>query len=287
MNIQDVFNGALHVIPNLSRHKDVVIGIKRVIKTINSRHRGLRDTKKIITAIDVFTGTFTFAAAGNTINDDDIGDFVDDFELTVGDKIWFSGEGALNVTELTIASIQNDAGTNDQITVSETIVNDAAISGTFAGFTLLNGYSYNHLTGVIGFPNTVKEIVEIFKDGEELKVVDYDDLNNGTYLKTYASLGRRKFVISSDIYGTDIEILAWFDLENLSVTTQATVIDVPEDYEDIIQDGVIYYLTSMPLYKDEFLNGKTETSFFSAIQILRDEQAVAFPTPRRETRKFY
>lgn len=287
MNIQDVFNNALHVIPSLERHKDVVIGIQRVIKTINSRHRGLRDTKKIITAIDVIAGTFTFAATGNKINDDAAGDFVDDYGLTAGDKIWFSGPDALNITELTIESIQNDAATNDQITVSETMVNDTSIIGVLAGFTLLTGYSYNHLTGVIELPNTVKEIVEIFKDGEELKAVDYDDLNNGTYLKTFASIGRRKFVISSDIYGTDIEILAWFDIENISITTQLTVIDVPVDYEDIIQDGVIYYLTSMPSYKNEFLNKESKESFFSAILILRDEQAVAFPTPRRETRRRY
>ncbi|GAG14921.1 unnamed protein product, partial [marine sediment metagenome] len=50
---------------------------------------------------------------------------------------------------------------------------------------------------------------------------------------------------------------------------------------------VVYYLTSMPQYKDEFLNGESKEKFFSGLQLLSKEQAVAFHTPRRKTRKFY
>jgi len=81
--------------------------------------------------------TLTFAVAGSTINDDAAGNFAT-MGFAVGQKLWFVGVGALNVTELTIVSIQDDAGTNDQITVSETILADAAISGVLEGFTVLN-----------------------------------------------------------------------------------------------------------------------------------------------------
>ena len=286
MDIQDVFSNCVPMIPKLSKHRDVVIGIQRTIQAINGRHRGIRDTKKIITAVEAYGSTFTFTAIGKTIDDDLLGDFTA-LGFTAGDKIWFSGTDALNITELTISSIGNNAATNDQIVVDEVIVGDAAISGTLVGFTLLSGYSYNHLTGEIDMPATVKETVEIFSDGNELDVVDYDDLNNSKYLLTYAPTGRHKFIISPDIYGTDIEILAWFDLTNITATAQSTTIDVPVDYESIIQDGVIYYLTSMPTYKDEFLNKDTKERFFVAIQVLSDEQAVSFHTPQRATRKFY
>ena len=83
------------------------------------------------TVIAPYVGTFTFAAATKTINDDAVGNFTT-LGFLAGDKIIFSGTGALNVTELTIVSIQNDAGTLDQITVSEVIVNDASISGTLS-----------------------------------------------------------------------------------------------------------------------------------------------------------
>ena len=286
MDIQNVFSNSVQFIPKLSKHMDAVIAIQRVIKAINGRHRGIRDTKKIITAVVPYVSTFTFAAAGKTINDDLLGNFTT-LGFTAGDKLWFSGDGALNIIEMTIVSIQNDAATNDQITVSEVIVNDAAISGTLAGFTLLSGYSYNHLTGEIELSTTVKETIEIFSDGYELDVKDYDNVNIEQQLLTYASISRRKFIISPDIYGTDIEILAWFDLPNISATVQGTLVDVPIDYEDIIQDGVIYYLTSMPQYKDEFLNGESKEKFYSGIQLLKDEQAVAFHTPRRKQREIY
>ena len=81
--------------------------------------------------------TLTFAATGKTINDDAAGNFVT-MGFAVGQKLWFVGGGALNVTEMTIVSIQDDAATNDQITVAETIVNDAAIAGVLEGFTVLN-----------------------------------------------------------------------------------------------------------------------------------------------------
>lgn len=81
--------------------------------------------------------TLTFAATGKTINDDGTGNF-ETMGFAVGQKLWFVGGGALNVTEMTIVSIQDDAATNDQITVAEVIVNDASIAGVLEGFTVLN-----------------------------------------------------------------------------------------------------------------------------------------------------
>jgi len=286
MTIQDILSNAKHFIPNLTKHRDVVIATQRVIKTINQRHQGLRDTKTIITPIDSYTGVFTFASATKTINDDGLGDFTA-LGFTAGDKIWFAGTGALNTTALTIVSIQNDAATNDQITVSEVIVNDAAISGSIVGFTLLSGYSYEYLTGVISFPESVKEVIEIFADGSELDAMDYDDVNSGEFNECYAATARRTVQISTDVNGMTIELKAWYDIDNITATSQITVINVPKDYEDIIQDGVIYYLTSMPTYKDEFLNKENKESFFSALQLLNQSQMFDFPTPRRSQRKFY
>ncbi len=81
--------------------------------------------------------TLTFAATGKTINDGAAGNFVT-MGFAVGQKLWFVGGGALNVTEMTIVSIQDDAATNDQITVAETILDDVAIAGVLEGFTVLN-----------------------------------------------------------------------------------------------------------------------------------------------------
>jgi len=286
MTINDVFSNAAHQIAKLSRHRDVVIGIQRTIKLINNRHKGLRDTKKIITAVDAYTGTFTFAAAGKTINDDGLGNFTT-LGFTAGDEIWFSGTGALNIIKMTIVSIQNDAATNDQITVSEVIVNDSAISGVLAGFTLLSEVSYNHLTGDITMGDDIKESQEIFADDSELDVVDLDQLAADATLETYTPLGRRKFRISSDVLGSDISVMGWYDITNISASTRTTVIDVPSDYEEIIQEGVIYFLTSMPQYKDEFINKEAKEKFYSMLQLLRDEQEVAFHTPKRDARNYY
>lgn len=81
--------------------------------------------------------TLTFAVAGSTINDDAAGNF-ETMGFAVGQKLWFVGGGALNVTEMTIVSIQDDAATNDQITAAETLLADAAIAGVLEGFTVVN-----------------------------------------------------------------------------------------------------------------------------------------------------
>jgi len=240
-------------VPTLHEINELQQDINRVIRDINLKIPGIRDTETPVTQItDSEALTLTFVGgATKTINDDGLGDFTADYGFVAGQKIWFAGTGAVNVTEMTIVSIQNDAATNDQITVSEAISNDASIAGTLTGFTVLTNYSWDNVNHELELKAAVKQLIDVMVDDvsmvkkEHDVVFDTDNASEGYYCQT----GRSRIVLTSAIFGSEggtIKVKIEEDIAQLTTATFETVIDIPQQYEVMLENGVLYYLLSRP-----------------------------------------
>ena len=254
MTLEGLWNRVVRDIPTLHEINELQQDVNRVIRDINSRVPGVLDTETAVTQItDSESLTLTFAATGKKINDDGLGDFIADYGFAVGQKIWFRGTGALNVTEMTIVTIQNDAATNDQIVVSEVIVNDASILGILEGFTVLTDYSYDHVNKTVELKAGVKQLIDVIVDDVSMIRKEHDVVYNSDNesLGYYCLLGRSMIKLTPGIFGSEggkIKVKILEEIAELSTSTFATVIDIPQQYEIMLEQGVLYYLLSRPAH---------------------------------------
>ncbi len=252
VTLEGLWNRIVRDVPTLTELNELFQDTNRVIRDINAKVPGVEDTETpVIQITDSESLTLTFAAAGKTINLDNLGDFEVDYGFEAGQKIWFAGTGAINVTEMTIVTIQNDAATNDQIVVSEVIVNDASILGVLEGFTVLTGYSYDHANRTLELKAAVKQLIDVYVDDVSMVRKDHDvvyDVDNAT-AGYYCMLGRSQVKLTSGIFGSEGGAIKLRILESIAeITTVAytTVIDIPQQYEVMLENGVLYFLLSRP-----------------------------------------
>ena len=252
MTLEDLQNRIIRDIPTFSELNELFQDTNRVIREINRKIPGIATTETpVIQETDDESLTLTFAAAGKTINDDGLGDFEVDYGFAAGMKIWFAGTGALNVTEMTIVSIGNDAATNDQIVVSEVIVNDAAIVGTLVGFTILTGYSWDEVNQELELKAAINQLIDVLVDDLSLTKKEHDvvyDTDNASE-SFYTKLGRSVVKLTTGVFGSEdgtikVKILA--DIAELTTTTLTTVIDIPQQYERVLEEGVAFFMLSRP-----------------------------------------
>jgi len=251
VTLESFWNRITRDVPTLKEINELFQDVNRVIRDINIKIPGITDTETPVTQItDSEALTLTFAAAGKTINDDGLGNF-ETMGFAAGQKIWFAGTGAINVTEMTIVSIGNDAATNDQIVVSEAITNDAAIEGTLVGFTVLTNYSWDNVNKELELKAAVKQLIDVMVDDVSMIRKEHDvvyDVDNAS-AGYYCTLGRSKIKLTDAIFGSEggtIKVKITEDIAEITTTTFATVIDIPQQYEVVLENGVLYYLLSRP-----------------------------------------
>ena len=253
MTLESLWNVIARDVPTLKEINELKDDVNRVIREINMKIPGIESTETAVLQVtDSEELTLTFAAAGKTINDDGLGNF-ETMGFAAGQKLWFYGTGAVNVSEMTIVSIQNDAATNDQITVSESITNDAAIEGTLEGFTILTNYVWDNVLKELELKATVKQFVDIFVDDQELTRKDHDIVFDSDYSDElyFAKIGRSTIKLTSGIFGGEnatIKIKGLIDIAEIATTTLTTVIDIPQQYETLLEKGVLFYLLSRPMH---------------------------------------
>ena len=278
VTLESFWNRITRDVPTLHEINELQQDINRVIRDINQKVPGVLDTETpVLQVTDSETLTLTFAAAGKTINDDGLGDFTVDYGFEAGQKIWFRGTGAVNVTEMTIVSIGNDAATNDQIVVSEVITNDAAIEGILEGFTVLTDYSYDHVNKTLELKAAVKQLIDVIVDDvsmirkEHDVVYDVDNESSGYY----CMLGRSMIKLTSGIFGSEggtIKVKILEEIAEITTATFATVIDIPQQYEIMLEQGVLYYLLSRPAHSGTGvtmeLRDKNQRQYLQAIGAL-------------------
>ena len=252
MTLEGLQNRIIRDVPTFSELNELFQDVNKVIREINAKIPGIETTETAVLQVtDDESLTLSFAAAGKTINDDGLGDFTVDYGFVAGMKIWFAGTGALNVTEMTIVSIGNDAATNDQIVVSEVIVNDAAILGTLNGFTVLSGYTWDEVNQKLEFKAAVNQLIDVFVDDISMTKKDHDtvfDTDNASE-PFYTKLGRSVVKLTSGIFGSEngtIKIKGLVDIAELTTVTLATEIDIPQQYEVLMEQGVLYFMLSRP-----------------------------------------
>ena len=253
LTLEGLFGRITRDVPTVHEINELKDDTNRVIREINMKIPGIVDTETPVTQeTDNESLTLTFASAGKTINDDGLGNF-ETMGFVAGQKIWFSGTGAINVTEMTIASIQNDAATNDQITVSETITNDASIVGELVGFTLLSGYSWDNVNTELELKAAVNQLIDIFVDNEALTLKEHDVVYDTENVSEayYAKLGRSTYRLAASIFGGEdstIKVKIEEDIAEITTATYVTVIDIPQQYEVLLENGVVYYLLARPIH---------------------------------------
>jgi len=251
VTLESLWNRITRDVPTLKEINELFQDVNHVIRDVNMKIPGIIDTETIVTQeTDTEALTLTFVSATKTINDDGLGNF-ETMGFEAGQKIWFAGAGAVNVTEMTIVSIQNDAATNDQITVSEVIINDASILGELVGFTVLTNYTWDNVNKEFELKAAVNSLLDIFVDDVALTRVEHDKVydSDNADAAYYTQLGRSKYKITSTIFGSEngtIKVKILEDLTQISTTTLATVIDIPQQYETLLEQGVLYYLLSRP-----------------------------------------
>ena len=289
MTFEDFRDRIIRDVPTLTELNELFQDVNRVIREINAKIPGIETTETPVTQItDSEVLTLTFDSAGKTINDDGLGDFEVDYKFAVGQKIWFYGTGVVNVTEMTIASIQNDAATKDQITVSEAISDDASILGTLEGFTVLTGYSWDNVNKEVELKAGVNQLIDVLVDDVSMIKKDHDtvfDTENESE-GYYTKIGRSVFKLTSGIFGSEngtikVKILA--DIAELTTVTLSTVIDIPKQYEVLMEQGVLYFMLSRPKHAGNMeLRDKMQKFYQQAIfdltvsEINRDVDSVDY-----------
>ena len=289
MTLDDLRNRIIRDIPTLSELNELFQDTNKVIRDINAKIPGIETTETAVLQVtDSEELTLTFASGGKTINDDGLGNFAT-MGFVAGQKLWFYGTGAVNVTEMTIASIQNDAATNDQITVSEAITSDAAIEGTLEGFTVTSGYSWDNVEKQLELKAGINQFIDVLVNDEELTRKDHETVfaTSNDSEPFYAKIGRSVVKLTGAIFGSEdgtikVKILA--DIAELTTTTPATVIDIPQQYEALMEQGVLYFMLSRPKHAGNMdLRDKMQKFYNQALTDLnvleynRDVESVDHP----------
>ncbi len=290
MTLEGLQNRIIRDVPSLTELNELFQDVNRVIREINAKIPGIETTETAVLQVtDSEVLTLTFDQAGKTINDDGLGDFIDDYKFAVDQKIWFYGDGALNVTEMTIVSIQNDSATNDQIIVSEAIVDDAAIEGTLEGFTVTTGYSWDNVEKQLELKAGVNQFIDILVNDEELTRKDHETVfaTANDSEPFYAKIGRSVVRLAGAIFGSEdgtIKVKVLVDIAELTTTTLATVINIPQQYEVLMEQGILYFTLSRPKHAGNMeLRDKMQKFYNQALsdlnvlEINRDVDSVDHP----------
>jgi len=289
MTLEGLQNRIIRDVPTFKELNELFQDVNKVIREINSKIPGIETTETpVIQETDSEVLTLTFAAAGKTINLDNLGDFEVDYGFAAGQKLWFYGTDVLNVTEMTIASIGNDAATNDQIIVTEVIVNDVAIEGTLEGFTVLTGYSWDNVKKEVVLKVGVNQLIDVFVNDVALTRKDHDTVfastNSGEAF--YTKIGRSVVKLTGAIFGSEdgtikVKILA--DITELTTATLLTVVDIPQQYEVLMEQGILYFMLSRPKHAGNMeLRDKMQKFYFQALndlnvlEINRDVNSISY-----------
>ncbi len=289
MTLEGLQNRIIRDVPTFSELNELFQDVNRVIREINAKIPGIETTETAVLQVtDSEELTLTFASGPKTINDDGLGNF-ETLGFAAGQKIWFYGTGVVNVTEMTIASIQNDAATKDQITVSEAITADVAIEGTLEGFTITSGYSWDNVEKQLELKGGINQFIDVLVNDEELKRKDHETVfaTSNDSEPFYAKIGRSVVKLTGAIFGSEdgtikVKILA--DIAELTTTTLATVINIPQQYEVLMEQGVTYLMLSRPKHagnievRDKMLKYYNQAlTDLNILEINRDVDSVDHP----------
>ena len=251
MTLESLWNRTTRDVPTLTELNELQQDTNRVIRDINMKIHGITDTETAVEqATDDLELQLTFLNATKEVFDVAVGNF-ETMGFVVGQTVFFSGTGALNVTGLTITAIQNKFSINDSMIFSETVQDDALIDGTLVGFTVLTGYSWDEVNQELELKSGVKQLMDVFVNDVALTKKEHDVVYHADNADEafYTQLGRSTIKLAASYFGAEdgtIKVKILEMLTELTTSTYTTVIDIPLQYETLLEQGVLYYLLSRP-----------------------------------------
>lgn len=272
--------------------RQIYRAVNRAIRRINSAFIGYQSTEEPVSIDVIETGlTLSFTTGVKSIVDDGGGNFVT-MGFAAGQKIWFAGTGALNVTEMTIVSISDDAFTNDKIVVSEDIDTDLHIAGTLSGFTVDSDYTWDYVNKELTLPTYVREINEVYVNEEKLLPRDLEYISNTDYNDelVYSPISDNVIKLPSWLMDTEDDNMSIEIMRNLAVITSdsdSTDVGIRTRMENMFIAAVFFDLYSSPEFKDTDLATINFNDFNQSVANYNQEEIRRLPTKLRELRYKY
>jgi len=275
-----------------AQKRQIYRAINRSIRRINSAFIGYQQTEKPV-VIDVISTLLklTFEETGKLINTVEQENF-ETLGFSVGQKIWFAATDALNVTELTIASIQDDDADKDQITVTEDVVDDASITGTLTGFTVDSDYTWGYVDKELTLPTYARELAEVLENDVKLVPKDLEYISDDDFddEQVYCPLSDNVLKFPSWLMETEDDYCTVEILRNIDVITDdddATVIGIRTRMENMFIAAVFFDLYSSPEFKDVDLATINFNDFNKSIEDYNQEEIRRLPTKLRDLKYKY
>lgn len=297
----NILNEVQSEIPQLNDTKQVYRAINRVLRDINTEYPGVLTTEAAITTIAEAETGLTYTAA----------DADPDTVTAAGFSAFPAGEGATDWAGyyLIISSstpIDNDgiyeiATTNETSTLF-TLASGEEISAatdetaTLQVVSVNSDYSWDSENLLLTLTPYCREIREvIYNDGtdayelssEDIKTVqNYDADASLLYSSKYmfARYDRNKLLFPTTLIGyssnSTVKVTFLKDIKPLSKEdslSDSTEITIPLSMEQILINGVLYYLYSMPKYSNENLWKINERAYLSGLAKAKESEIQNLP----------
>ena len=276
-----------------AQKRQIYRAINRSIRRINSAFIGYQQTEKPVVIEALETLTLTFNETGNLIDGGASVNFVT-LGFAAGQKIWWAATAGdeENSTEMTIASIGDDAGTNDRIVVTEVISDDASAAGILTGFTVDSDYTWDYVDKELTLPTYARELAEVLENDVKLVPRDLEYISDDDFddEQVYCPLSDNVLKFPSwlmeaeDDYCT-VEILRNIDV--ITTDTDATVIGIRTRMENMFIAAVFFDLYSSPEFKDVDLATINFNDFNKSIEDYNQEEIRRLPTKLRDLKYKY
>jgi len=276
-----------------AQKRQIYRAINRSIRRINSAFIGYQQTEKPVVIEALETLTLTFNETGNLIDGGASVNFVT-LGFATGQKIWWAATAGdeENSTEMTIASIGDDAGTNDRIVVTEVISDDASAAGILTGFTVDSDYTWDYVDKELTLPTYARELAEVLENDVKLVPRDLEYISDDDFddEQVYCPLSDNVLKFPSwlmeaeDDYCT-VEILRNIDV--ITTDTDATVIGIRTRMENMFIAAVFFDLYSSPEFKDVDLATINFNDFNKSIEDYNQEEIRRLPTKLRDLKYKY
>jgi hypothetical protein len=292
----NILNEVQSEIPQLNDTKQVYRAINRVLRDINTEYPGVLTTEAAITTIAEAETGLTYTAAD-----------ADPDTITAADFSAFpTGEAATDWADyyLVITNSDSNDGIYKIATTSTTMFTLAANQGLTAAtetatlqvVSVNSDYSWDSENLLLTLTPYCREIREvIYNDGtdayelssEDIKTVqNYDADASLLYSSKYmfARYDRNKLLFPTTLIGyssnSTVKVTFLKDIKPLSKEdslSDSTEISIPLSMEQILINGVLYYLYSMPKYSNENLWKINERAYLSGLAAGKESEIQNLP----------
>ena len=135
------------------------------------------------------------------------------------------------------------------------------------------GWDWNTTENRLRLSDDVYEVLEIYIDDEEWEQVTFESVkdSNNSSEKYWSQVGRNIWFpldLADETTTIKINCKRQYSFVDQVVDDQA-IIDVPENYRQLLISGVLYNLTARPKYRDENLFAVNKQTFESEFQTLK------------------